>query len=448
MVEFNIRSLGMKILLCLVISSVAASISAQNYSTRRQGSYPSRPMRSYSSSEANAIARNVYNMYSERMDKDKTNDKDKVKDKKKEKKDKKKDLEETIQEQPSLNENGSSNEGENASLSSDDIELVATGDGSTKDEATKSALRSAIEQVFGTFVSSNTKILNDELVKDEIVTVSSGNIKSFKSISEKEIDGNWQVTVQAVVSVGKLIKYVQSKGAEAEFAGATFAMNVKMNQLYEKNQKTALKNLGKQLRTLFLTSFDYEINVSEPKPFNGRYFVPIIVTVKANKNAEACYQLYHKTLSALSTYSRGQEDAKGIINGTNKYYLSINQYPALEGIEEVMKECICNFTLSDGSHEYVGHYNYNNNSPKVELLYSGTQEVFISTSRLYFNKERESLSIRREHDFGKDPFLPIIANSNYAGNVIATITFNDLSYELDELSKISGFKIRPTITME
>lgn len=327
------------------------------------------------------------------------------------------------------------------SQTNNEVTLVVSGDGSTKEEATKSALRSAIEQTYGTFVSSNTKILNDELVKDEIVTISSGNIKSFKSISENQTNGKWYVTVQATVSIGKLIEYTKSKGSEAEFAGATFAMNVKMKQFYEKNQETALKNLGKQLRTLFLTSFDFEINVSEPKPFNGEYIVPIIVTVKANKNAEACYQLYHKTLSALSIYSRGQEDAKGIVNGTNKYYLSINQYPALEGIESVMKECICNFTLSDGSHNYVGHYNYNNNNPKVELLYSGTNKVF--TTARYINKRRGPLSIERmPNPYGGNPFLPILANSNYTGNIIATFTF-EFRYKLDELSKVSNFKITP-----
>ena len=326
------------------------------------------------------------------------------------------------------------------SQTNNEVNLVASGDGNTKEEATKSALRSAIEQTYGTFVSSNTKILNDELVKDEIVTISSGNIKSFKRISENQTNGRWYVTVQATVSIGKLIEYTKSKGSEAEFAGATFAMNVKMKQFYIKNQETALDNLGKQLRALFLTSFDYEINVSEPKLFNGDYFVPVIVTVKANKNAEACYQLYHKTLSSLSTYSRGQEDAEVIINGTNKYYLSINQYPALEGIASDMKECICNFTLSDGSHEYVGHYNYNNNNPKVELLYSGTKTVF--TTADYINKKRGPLSIKREHGYGEDPFLPIIANSHYAGNIIATFTFK-LRYKLDELSKVSNFKIAP-----
>ena len=76
-----------------------------------------------------------------------------------------------------------------SSLAKDEVSLIVSGDGSTKEEATKAALRSAIELAFGTFVSANTKILNDELVKDEIITVSSGNVKNYKYLSEIEENG-------------------------------------------------------------------------------------------------------------------------------------------------------------------------------------------------------------------------------------------------------------------
>jgi hypothetical protein len=48
-------------------------------------------------------------------------------------------------------------------------------------------LRSAIEQAFGAFISSKTEILNDNLVKDEIVSVSNGNIQKFEVLSEAQI---------------------------------------------------------------------------------------------------------------------------------------------------------------------------------------------------------------------------------------------------------------------
>ena len=112
----------------------------------------------------------------------------------------------------------------------DEVTLVVSGDGVNKEEATKVALRSAIEQVYGTFVSANTSIVNDELTKDEIVTISSGNIKSYEEIESLSTDNKTVVTLQATVSISKLVSYAKSKGASAEFAGSTFGMNMKMKK--------------------------------------------------------------------------------------------------------------------------------------------------------------------------------------------------------------------------
>ena len=127
-----------------------------------------------------------------------------------------------------------------AKETTDEVTLVVSADGTTKEEATKSALRNAIEQAFGTFVSANTEILNDELVKDEIVTISNGNIKNFTEVNSAKLpNGNYTVTLSATVSVSKLVNYVKSKGGSIELAGATFAANVKMAKL---NKESTLKS--------------------------------------------------------------------------------------------------------------------------------------------------------------------------------------------------------------
>ena len=111
----------------------------------------------------------------------------------------------------------------------DIVTLTVSGQGATKEAATATALRSAIEQAFGVFVSANTEILNDNLVKDEIATVSSGNIQTYSEISCINMsNGEVSVTLSATVSIGKLVAYAKSKGAAAEFAGQTFAMNMKI----------------------------------------------------------------------------------------------------------------------------------------------------------------------------------------------------------------------------
>lgn len=142
------------------------------------------------------------------------------------------------------------------------IKLVTWGDGPNKEEATKVALRSAVEQAYGTFVSANTTILNDDLVKDEIVTVSKGNIASFKELSSTvKADGKVNVTVEATVSITNLISYAQSKGAETEFAGATFAMNMKMQELNKQNEQKVFEHLLVQVKEMLPQCFDRKLSV-------------------------------------------------------------------------------------------------------------------------------------------------------------------------------------------
>lgn len=149
--------------------------------------------------------------------------------------------------------------------SEDEVTLVVSADGATKDEATKVALRSAIEQAYGTFVSANTTILNDELVEDEIVTIASGNIKGYKEIASNVMpDGKTFVTLQATVCISKLVSYAQSKGAETEFAGATFGMNMKMKELNKQNEMKALQNLLVQVKELLPVSFEKKLIVKDP----------------------------------------------------------------------------------------------------------------------------------------------------------------------------------------
>lgn len=144
-----------------------------------------------------------------------------------------------------------------------DVTLIVTSDGTTKDEAIKNALRSAIEQTYGVFVSANTDILNDEMISDEIATVASGNIKSYKVLSESQSNAGTTVTLEAVVSVGKLISYAKSKGAEVEFDGASMFADLELQELYRKNEESAIENALCELTELFNNGYDYELKIEK-----------------------------------------------------------------------------------------------------------------------------------------------------------------------------------------
>ena len=198
------------------------------------------------------------------------------------------------------------------------VSLVVSGEGPTKTEATSAALRSAIEQAFGTFVSANTTILNDELVENEIATVSSGNIESYEEISSFESNGKWGVTLKANVSIDKLVNYVKGKGAETEFAGQTFALQMKMRALNKENEKQALLNLVEQVRLLTsnYSLFDYDIVQSEPEYVDGdKYRVPIVVRATKNENYFIIRNLITNTFKSLA------------LTDTERTAYSANNYP-------------------------------------------------------------------------------------------------------------------------
>ncbi len=153
----------------------------------------------------------------------------------------------------------------NAQKSNDEVTLVVSATASTEEEAIKTALRSAIEQTYGTFVSANTTLLNDELVKDEIVTISSGNIKEYNKIESYEnTNGQISVVLKATVCISKLVTYAKSKGASTEFAGASFAMNMKMLEVNKQAEKKALINLLLFIKESLPSAFDRNIQIIDP----------------------------------------------------------------------------------------------------------------------------------------------------------------------------------------
>jgi len=183
------------------------------------------------------------------------------------------------------------------------VTLVVSGNGVTKEEATQNALRSAIEQSYGTFVSANTKVLNDEMIKDEIATVSSGNIISFKELSITQMpSGLYDASIQATVSIDQLTKFAQSKGMQAELAGATFVMNMKMRELNKKNEISAIEHMMNKITEIGKNGLcDYNLEIDEPRQIdNSKYAVKVKINFIENNNTKAFYKTIYDTFWALS----------------------------------------------------------------------------------------------------------------------------------------------------
>ena len=270
------------------------------------------------------------------------------------------------------------------------ITLTVSGQGQTRDEAKQNALRNAIEQAFGTFISSNTEILNDELVKDEIVSVSNGNIQNFKILSEVQMqNGEWSNTLNAVVSVSKLTSFCESKGISCEFKGSLFAFNVNQQILNEKNEAKAIEDVCQVIRNIADVSIDLTITASNPISIdasNSKWRIPMYISVYKNSNFDNIPKVLYSTLKGISL---SLDEAKNYIQlGKKVYPISIasneNDYSyillrndkSLSLLLEMLyyfNHSLQNFKISNG----IAEWSIKNKSENLKYIYDYGFRIFI-----------------------------------------------------------------------
>ena len=184
-----------------------------------------------------------------------------------------------------------------------DVTLTVLGTGVNKEEAVTNALRSAIEQAYGVFVSSDLTILNDKVVRNEIATISKGNIKSYKELSVSLLpNNNYSVTLSAVVSTDKLINYAKANNFRIEFAGGVFGQRLKILELNEKNEKIAIDNMVHQLNLIIPHMFYFKVDSLETPRADrhSNYYIPARLRIYANDYNVEFNNVLFGTLKSLS----------------------------------------------------------------------------------------------------------------------------------------------------
>ena len=292
-----------------------------------------------------------------------------------------------------------------AQTDSKDVSITSSGSGKTLDDAKQAALRSSTEQAFGAFISSKTEMFNDQVVADQMASVSSGNIKSYEVLNESQLpDGSWGVTLKTIVSVDKLTSFVEAKGIAIEIKGGMFALNIKQQLLNEEGEIKAVSEMVGLLHEPMQISFDYVIKSSDPKSLDAEsknWEIPLVVTATTNKNIDFCANYCIKTLAALSLSSEEVTSYQSLnkavfpvnisYNGVAKtFYLrkqisiyALNTltsnwkfYTRLFKVQSGMDETNGN---GDGSiHDFSSSRNYNNGGKTINFLTTGQQAATFS----------------------------------------------------------------------
>lgn len=300
----------------------------------------------------------------------------------------------------------------------DEVTLTVLGTGCTEEEATNIALRSAVEQSFGAFVSANTTILNDRLVKDEIVSLSKGNIKNYDKLSVSSLpNGQVGVSIKATVSIKKLTTFAKSHGSSCELAGNTFAQNMKLRELNKKNEEIAAQHLAQQLRILEEDLFDVSIDAGQPyKARNGNgYNVPITFVIRGSKNTEAYIDLFFSTLRNLRL---SDEEKKSYQETKDKFYerkiWKTYEHPNMFGN-----------TVEDSKEVYLGAFRA-----------SGTIPVL----KMYRQLENMKICYRNDHRKYKQIDLQSIVAALYRTAFFGNGAYVDLRHLPSTLKDIEKFE--------
>ena len=202
--------------------------------------------------------------------------------------------------------------------------LTVCGDGSSLQEATDNALRNAVGQAYGVYVSSDTTILNDNIVKDEIGTLSSGNILSYEVLAHTTTpQGLHMVTVKTTVSVTNLITFSKAKGSKVEFAGALFGANMRLIESAKRNERIVIDHFIKQVEIFLDNCGPFttpKVLDSTPKKHSdGTYYIEMrIRDVQTDVPAKLFTMVYNflesiaLTDAEVEMYRQMGEDCHGV----------------------------------------------------------------------------------------------------------------------------------------
>lgn len=356
------------------------------------------------------------------------------------------------------------------SLSAQDntIRLTVSGEGATKEEATANALRSAIEQAFGTFVSANTQILNDDIVKDEIATISSGNIQEYTELGCITMpDGSKSVSLSATVSIGNLISYAKSKGSSAEFAGAVFAMNMKMRKLNAENEKKAVEHLRNQLEILAPDLFKIEISITESpirksmsdydistlKALNlsvesadNYYLIPIKFSYYSSETSKVFHSVLLNTLQSLALSESEIEEYRNSDEHIYTYYPDTWKKLGLGGLDLAFRTSFIPDLISFLDRVY-----------RVALFCSYNLDIVgLNESHKFYNDSYNNIILDGRPVYHKDqiwvPGYDLKFEDYYGHNLLDFQKFNTIDslvkteiihvlFSEEEISKIKSFEM-------
>lgn len=245
--------------------------------------------------------------------------------------------------------------------SANEVQTVGIGTGVDKDTATMAALRNALENVYGVYLSSSTTMSDDRIISDDISAVSFGKIVNYKIIdTTNNAAGQYLITITANVSLDKLASFVsENTGPSVKFDGAGWGMQQKMKRLNKENEEKAAKDIAYAILSLDI-DLSRPININKinhyPLETLPRYALYGCNTYPRTVTRDQCMGLSliyakKKNLNEKALLGMIDNAFKELKGPKNKEFRSEYTKQILYGLRHYVSMCSDAFAISDG----VGH---------------------------------------------------------------------------------------------
>ena len=123
------------------------------------------------------------------------------------------------------------------------LSLTVEGLGVSKEDAEKDAYRNAIRQVVGAYVDAETIVANDEIIRDKVITLSSGYVEHAATKSVTQENGLFKVTVDAQVKITKLLDVLKQQNVSTVEVDPSAAQDAIAKAMTQEDQARSQEEL-------------------------------------------------------------------------------------------------------------------------------------------------------------------------------------------------------------
>jgi hypothetical protein len=285
------------------------------------------------------------------------------------------------------------------------VDITVFGTGKNFEIAKNNALRSALEQVTGTYISAKTTVLNDVIESDNIVSITNGSIVKYEILEKTEINNEYQVLIYATISANRLVNYISQKtSTSVTINGSLFVTNATEMELNQKAEEIALNNIFIVFREIYKKSFDINLTSDQPiscssDHYRGKSYkwgakfaeIKIHLSCKANSNIKKALSFLMENLKDLSISKEAAVEYKRLTgnecwefcgmlfrtdpNRKRNYKIDENNVFGVKEQNKIAFAFLESFTLVDGITEYLLHENHLSSVDGREVRYNNYPKI-------------------------------------------------------------------------